>query len=202
VTTIDDRERPDEVTPAERHAIEQSVAVKEPRSVLRTLLKEVSAFGVVGAVGLGVDLGVFNLLFSSGQVIAKCISTTAAMVVTYLGNRYLSFSHRSRSTVNREAFSFVVVNVVALMLSVVILALFEYPLHLKGDKLVMNIVNLATIGAGTSFRFWAYRRYVFRQPGLHLPNLHIPEMHLPELPHLADLAHMTDAPHDAPATET
>jgi hypothetical protein len=30
--------------------------------------------------------------------------------------------------------------------------------------LVMNVVNLFTIGLGTIFRFWAYKRFVFRHP--------------------------------------
>jgi hypothetical protein len=29
---------------------------------------------------------------------------------------------------------------------------------------VMNVVNLFTIGMGTIFRFWAYKRFVFLHP--------------------------------------
>jgi len=29
---------------------------------------------------------------------------------------------------------------------------------------VMNAVNLVTIGMGTIFRFWAYKRFVFLHP--------------------------------------
>ena len=28
----------------------------------------------------------------------------------------------------------------------------------------MNVVNVFTIGLGTIFRFWAYKRFVFRHP--------------------------------------
>jgi putative flippase GtrA len=161
--------------PAEREVLVATASI-------RMVVKEVGAFGIFGVLGLIVDLSVFNLLFDSGQVVAKCTSTTAAMVVTYFGNRYVSFSHRAQSKVNREAATFVLVNLAALAMGVAVLALFEYPLHLKGDHLVMNIVNLATIGAGTAFRFWAYKRFVFLRPELHLPTIH-----LPQRPHVTDV---------------
>jgi putative flippase GtrA len=134
------------------------------RGSWRILVKEIAAFGVVGAVGLVIDLGLFNLFFSDGQIIAKAISTTVATVVTYVGNRYLSFSHRARSKLGREAGFFFAINVVALFASLVVIAIFSYPLHYKHHLVVMNVVNLFTIGMGTIFRFWAYKRFVFLHP--------------------------------------
>lgn len=134
------------------------------RGSWRILLKEIAAFGAVGAIGLVIDLGLFNLLFSDGQVTAKAISTTVATVVTYFGNRYLSFSHRARSKLGREAGYFFLINVIALIFSLLIIAIFSYPLHFKHHLVVMNVVNLFTIGIGTIFRFWAYKRFVFLHP--------------------------------------
>jgi hypothetical protein len=51
-----------------------------------------------------------------------------------------------------------------LVFSELILALFSYPLHYRDNHLVINVVNLATIGLGTLFRFWAYKRFVFLDP--------------------------------------
>lgn len=134
-----------------------------PTSPLTMIWKEISAFGAFGLLGLMVDIGLFNLLFDYGQVVAKCVSTTTAMAVTFLGNRYVSFSHRagSRAPIRGQLVVFVTVNLVVLLLSVAVLLLFEYPLLFKDDKLVMNGVNLATIAAGTVLRFWAYKRFVF-----------------------------------------
>jgi putative flippase GtrA len=134
------------------------------RNSWRILLKEVAAFGLVGAVGFVIDVGLFNLFFDQGQIIAKCISTIAATAVTYFGNRYFSFSHRARSGVGRETSIFLGINVIALGFSLAVIGLFEYPLHFKHHLLVMNLVNIATIGIGTIFRFWSYKRFVFLHP--------------------------------------
>lgn len=134
------------------------------RGSWRILVKEIAAFGLVGAVGFVIDLSLFNLFFSDGQIVAKTISTTVATFVTYVGNRYLSFSHRARSKLGREAGFFFLINLIALLASLVVIGIFSYPLHFKHHLLVMNVVNLFTIGMGTVFRFWAYKRFVFLHP--------------------------------------
>jgi putative flippase GtrA len=141
-----------------------SSLIDHVRGSWRILVKEIAAFGVVGAVGFAIDLSLFNLFFSDGQIIAKTISTTVATVVTYVGNRYLSFSHRARTGLGREAGYFFLINLVALFGALLIIAVFSYPLHYKHHILVMNVVNLFTIGLGTIFRFWAYKRFVFLHP--------------------------------------
>jgi len=138
--------------------------VAQVRASWRVLLKEVAAFGAVGAVGFVVDLGLFNYFFDDGQVTAKTISTTCATIVTYLGNRYLSFSHRARTGLSREAGYFFLINLIMLVMSLLIIGLFSYPLHFKHHLFVMNAVNIFTIGLGTVFRFWAYKRFVFLHP--------------------------------------
>ncbi|MGH8963350.1 MAG: GtrA family protein [Jatrophihabitantaceae bacterium] len=148
------------------------MAVTERRADLRAylrhswriLFKEIAAFGVVGAIGFVIDVGLFNVFFQDGQIVAKCISTFAATVATYFGNRYFSFSHRARTGIGRETSIFFGINVVTLLFSIAVIGLFEYPLHFKHHLLVMNVVNIATIGLGTIFRFWSYKRFVFLHP--------------------------------------
>jgi putative flippase GtrA len=135
-------------------------------------------------VGFIVDLSLFNFFFDDGQIVAKSISTSVATVVTYLGNRYLSFSHRARSKLHREAGYFFLINLIALLAALVVIGIFSYPLHFKHDLLVMNVVNLFTIGMGTIFRFWAYKRFVFLHPdrvAAGLPD-EDPELPLPDGP--------------------
>lgn len=138
-----------------------------PRSV-RLLAKEISAFGLIGILNLVLDTLLFNLLLAwdngLGPNSASLISTTICTLLAYFGNRYLSFSHRARSGFARETSFFFAVNIVALIAQQLILAFFAYPLHYKNDTLVMNIVRLGTIGIGTVFRFWAYKRFVFLPP--------------------------------------
>jgi putative flippase GtrA len=134
------------------------------RGSWRILLKEVAAFGLVGAIGFVIDVGLFNLFFHDGQIVAKCISTTVATVVTYFGNRYLSFSHRARSGIGRETSVFFGINVVTLLFSLAVIGIFEYPLGFKHHLVVMNLANVGTIAIGTLFRFWSYKRFVFLHP--------------------------------------
>jgi putative flippase GtrA len=145
---------------------------EQVRTSWRILLKEITAFGAIGLVCLVVDLGLYNLLSPIGWLKAKCISTVVATTLAYLGNRHLSFSHRARTSLARETSYFFAINLITLVVSELVLALFAYPLNQRGDHLVMNLVNLVTIGLGTIFRFWSYKRFVFLHPDrVHAPGV-------------------------------
>jgi putative flippase GtrA len=144
------------------------------RSSWRILLKEVTAFGLIGLISLVIDLGLYNALFHFGNLKAKCVSTVVATTFAYFGNRHWSFSHRARTSIGRESSFFFAINLVILAVSELILALFSYPLHYSGDRVVMNVVNFMTIGLGTLIRFWAYKRFVF----LHPDKVHAPDVDL------------------------
>ena len=135
---------------------------------MRLLIKEIAAFGLIGIINLVLDTALFNLLLSwnigLGPNSASLVSTCVTTLLAYFGNRYLSFSHRARSGFARETTFFFAVNLFALVVGQLILALFAYPLHYKHDVLVMNVVRLGTIVIGTVFRFWAYKRFVFLAP--------------------------------------
>lgn len=134
------------------------------RNSWRILLKEITAFGFVGLAAFVVDIGIYNALAPHGWLKAKLVSTIVATSVAYIGNRYLSFSHRARSSIGRETSFFFGINIVVLVFSLLILGLFAYPLNQRHDHLVMNVVNLVTIALGTGVRFWGYKRFVFRHP--------------------------------------
>ncbi len=134
------------------------------RKSWRILLKEVTAFGAIGLVSLVIDLSIYNALSPHGWLKAKFVSTIVATAFAYFGNRYLSFSHRARTSIARETSFFFGINLVVLIISELILGLFAYPLSQRSNHLVMNVVNLATIALGTVFRFWLYKRFVFLHP--------------------------------------
>jgi putative flippase GtrA len=134
------------------------------RNSWRILLKEVSAFGLIGILALAIDLGVFTWLAPNGAVKAKIISTTLSTAFAYVGNRYLSFSHRARTSIARETAFFFGINLITLIFSELVLALFVYPLNYGHQSTTVFVVNLVTIGLGTVFRFWAYKRFVFLHP--------------------------------------
>lgn len=134
------------------------------RTSWRILLKEITAFGAIGLVSLAIDLSLYNLLSSHGWLKAKCVSTIIATTFAYFGNRHWSFSHRARTSLRRETSFFFAINAVTLLVSELVLGLFAYPLNQRNDHIVMNIVNLVTIGVGTVLRFWSYKRFVFLDP--------------------------------------
>jgi putative flippase GtrA len=127
------------------------------------LLKELSAFGVVGAACFVVDLGLFQLLYAHagiGAVTSKLITTLASTTLAYVGHRFWSFSHRERTGVRREYTIFFLVNGLTLLIGLVMVAGVRYPLHQDG-ALALQITNVISIALGTVIRFVAYRRWVF-----------------------------------------
>jgi len=135
------------------------------------LLPQLSKFGVIGLLGLMVDIGGFNLLrFAGGEgplyaqpLTAKVLSTMAAMVVSWLGHRYWTFRHSRRSAVHHEFFLFVLMCSIGSGMAVGCLAISHYVLGFTSplaDNISANVVGLAV---GTAFRFWAYRTLVFSE---------------------------------------
>ena len=160
-------------------------------SSIDVLYREAAKFGVVGAVAFVVDFGVFNLLrtgiiggehgLAEKPLTAKTISVFVATIVAWLGNRYWTFRHRRRASLQREFVLFGVMNVGGLAISLACLGFSHYVLQFTSalaDNIAGNVIGL---GLGTLFRFWAYRQFVFTTPdeqallGLDEPG--------PELPH-------------------
>jgi putative flippase GtrA len=129
----------------------------------RALVREASAFGVVGGVCVLLDLGLFQLLYAVlgvGAVLAKLVSSGVAALVAFAGHRSWSFAARARTGVRRELPAFLLVNALTLLVSLGIVALVRYPLG-QTAPLVLQVANLTAIGVGTVIRFVAYRRWVF-----------------------------------------
>lgn len=137
---------------------------------MRKLLGQFTRFGLVGTVGLLVDLGVFNLLrvtvlspddFHEGPVVAKIISTSLAIVTNWLGNRHWTFrEHRGRQLV-REGVEFGVVSVGGMLIGLLCLWVSHYLLgytSILADNISSNVIGL---GLGTLFRFSMYKFWVF-----------------------------------------
>jgi putative flippase GtrA len=136
----------------------------------RHLSHEVICFLAVGGLGYVVDVLTFNLLLSVppfagwDPTVARVGAVAVAMVVTYVGNRMLTWRGASRHDRRQELALFVVFNVIGLMFSVLTLWLSHDVLGLTTrleDNISANVVGLAL---GTLFRFWSYRRFVFGPP--------------------------------------
>lgn len=139
---------------------------------LRSLAHEAAKFGVVGALGFVVDVGLFNLLRFAGEpgvlehkpLTAKAISVAAATVVTYLGNRHWTWRDRVRGARHREAILFFTFSGLGMGIALACLGFSHYALGLNSplaDNISANLVGLAL---GMVFRFWSYRTFVFTAP--------------------------------------
>jgi len=141
------------------------------RQLVVRLLPELTRFGLMGLVGLLVDVGGFNLLrFAGGEgplygqpLTAKVVSTAAATVLSWLGHRYWTFRHSRRSAMHHEFALFVLACSIGSGIAVACLAISHYLLGLTSawaDNISANVIGLAL---GTVFRFWAYRTHVFSE---------------------------------------
>ncbi len=147
------------------------------RAAATALIAQLAKFGVVGGVAYVVDVGIFNLLSYVGSppllggqpLLAKVVSTAVATVVAWLGNRYWTFRHNRRPERAREFVLYLIMCTIGLLIALSCLWVSHYVLGFTSplaDNIAANVVGLV---AGTTFRFWAYKRFVFThqaEPGL------------------------------------
>ena len=139
-----------------------------PRRTLDLLAAhQVITFLLVGGTGYVVDVAVFNLLGFAGPLghlhplAARTVAVVAAMCVTYVGNRTLTWRGHTGERRRREVSLFVLFNVIGFAISALTLVLSHDVLGLTGrfaDNISANVIG---VGLGTVFRFVTYKRYVF-----------------------------------------
>ena len=140
---------------------------------MRALVAQLTRFGLVGLIGLVIDVGVFNLLRATvlspediheGPVIAKVISTSLAIIANWMGNRHWTFRGERRTHWVREGLEFALVSVGGMAIALACLWISHYVLGFTSviaDNIATNVIGLAL---GTAFRFTLYRLWVFRAP--------------------------------------
>jgi putative flippase GtrA len=147
-----------------------------PTSALQRLWNGLLAyavkFGVVGLIGLVIDVTLFNLLrlgvfgddhWAQSALGAKTISTSVAIIFNWLGNRYWTFRNHRRRNYLREFAEYVIVSLGGMAIALGCLWVSHHWLgytNLVADNLATNVVGLAL---GTAFRFLLYRYWVFGQ---------------------------------------
>jgi len=134
------------------------------------LLAYLVKFGVVGLVGLVIDVALFNLLrigvFGEGHwaqsaLGAKTISTSVAIIFNWLGNRYWTFRRHRRRNYLREFGEYAIVSLGGMAIALGCLWVSHHWLgytSLVADNIATNVIGLAL---GTAFRFILYRYWVF-----------------------------------------
>ncbi|CAH0158601.1 GtrA family protein [Plantibacter cousiniae (nom. nud.)] len=135
-------------------------------------------FGVVGLIGFGIDIALFNLLrlgvFGHDHALqspigAKAVSVSVAIVFNWIGNRYWTFREHRRKNFVLELVEYVVVSLGGMGIALLCLYISHYVLGydtLLADNIASNVIGL---GLGTLFRFALYRYWVYghhRKDGL------------------------------------
>jgi putative flippase GtrA len=144
-------------------AVRDRVRRADPTTRLRAGHRLLARFGTVGAASFLVDAGSYNLLrlLDVGPLTSKLLAVLLATTFSFAANRSWAFGDRTRRPTATAYVGFVVVNGLALAISLACLAVSYYALGLT-SPLAENIsTNVVGVGLGTLFRFWAYQRWVF-----------------------------------------
>ena len=145
------------------------------RDAIRGVWREVTKFGVVGALSFVVDNGGYNLLvfglpggaeggvMRAAPVQASVLATGAAALFSWVGNRYWTYRHRHRDKMAQELALFLLANCVGVAITA---GTVYASRHLLGLESVLsdNVARAFGWVLATLFRFFAYRRYVFVAP--------------------------------------
>ncbi|MDX2918627.1 MULTISPECIES: GtrA family protein [Streptomyces] len=134
------------------------------RARLDLLAREVAKFGAVGAVGLLVNIAVFNLLRHTTdlQVVrASVLATFVAILCNYVGFRYWTYRDRDKTGRTRELTLFLLFSAAGAVIENGVLYLATYGFDWNGP-VQSNVSKILGIGLATLFRFWSYRTWVFK----------------------------------------
>jgi putative flippase GtrA len=139
------------------------------------LLAEVGRFLAVGGAATVVALVIFNLLlhgFNTGEhalladqpILAYIFANTVGMGVSYYGSRHWAFRDRPPVTSDGGLTSFVVINMLTMLIPIGCLAISRDVLGLDdpiSDNIAANVIGLVL---GLAARFALFRTFVFRRP--------------------------------------
>jgi putative flippase GtrA len=134
------------------------------RSRLMLVRREIAKFGAVGAVGVLVNIGVFNLVRHSTElqtVRASILATVVSIAFNYVGFRYFTYRDRDKAGRTKELSLFLLFSAVGLVIENGVLYLATYGFGWD-TQLQANVFKFVGIGVATLFRFWSYRTWVFR----------------------------------------
>lgn len=132
-------------------------------------LRRGGIFLAIGGLGFVVDAVVYNVLvFGGGQgalhaypLVAKTIAVIAGLIVTYVGNRLLTYRDRKTAVSVAQVIRYAVVNVLAIAVQLGCLAFSRYVLGL--DTVIADNISGTLIGQAlaTGLRYALYTLWVF-----------------------------------------
>lgn len=142
-------------------------------SKIRPFFFQLAKFGLIGVTNSIVDLGIYNFFIyhsdvSSGSLIIlfKCFSVLAAIVNSYIWNKYWSFEKKEAQNLGKEFVQFLMVSFVGLLLNVGITA---FVVNIIGapagftEKAWANVGGLTASVLVLSWNFIGYKFFVFKK---------------------------------------
>ncbi len=142
-------------------------------SKIRPFFFQLSKFGLIGVANTVIDLGIYNLFIfmsdvSSGYLIAvfKSFSVLAAIVNSYVWNKFWSFEKKETGNVGEEFTQFLLISLSGLLLNVGITA---FVVNVIGAPAGMAEKTWASIGGLTAsilvltWNFIGYKFFVFKK---------------------------------------
>lgn len=149
------------------------IAVGYLLSKIRSFFFQLAKFGLIGIANTVVDLGIYNLFIylsdvSSGYLIVvfKSFSVLAAIVNSYVWNKFWSFEKKEVHNVGEEFTQFLMVSLVGLLLNVGITA---FVVNVIGapegvaDKTWANVGGLTASILVLTWNFIGYKFFVFKK---------------------------------------
>lgn len=139
------------------------------KALWHLFIAELMKFGTVGGLAFLVNAGVVALLMATvftdgGHLKAKAIATVVATIFSWLANRYWTFRDKRQADTKREAWQFLVANVIGLAIELSCIGVSYYILGLtSGTASFISGTIIGTI-LGTVFRYLAYRFWVYAKP--------------------------------------
>lgn len=141
--------------------------------IVRPFFFQLSKFGLIGIANTVIDLGIYNLFIfmsdvSSGYLIAvfKSFSVLAAIVNSYVWNKFWSFEKKETANVGEEFTQFLLVSLVGLLLNVGITAFVVNVIGAPAgiaDKTWANIGGLTASILVLTWNFIGYKFFVFKK---------------------------------------
>lgn len=132
---------------------------------------EVLRYSVVGALAFVLDNGGYTALvfglsgsgsgpLGTSPLAASAVATAGATLFAWVGNRYWTYRDQRRDNAAHELGLFIVVNIVALVITAGMVWMSRNALGLS-SVLSDNVARITGWVLGTIFRFFAYRQLVF-----------------------------------------
>ncbi len=149
------------------------IAVGYLLSKIKPFFFQLAKFGLIGVANTVVDLGIYNLFIymsdvSSGYLIVvfKSFSVLAAIINSYVWNKFWSFEKKEVHNVGEEFTQFLMVSLVGLLLNVGITA---FVVNIIGapagvaEKTWANVGGLTASILVLTWNFIGYKFFVFKK---------------------------------------